>query len=251
MAYRVGEMAELFGLTTEGIRYLEKRGFIDSRRESNGYRRYPDTEKPKLKHIRSLCAMGFTLEEVERMLGHMPCEGVVAALDAKLEELAHRADELQRMRQLLTEHRSQVGRALQDRGSMELTTSPDMLFLPSDALCDGAEKAWISSMPPVVMGMLYEAHEISAGLLVSADQAEALELPEPSCIVRIGPQTCVRGVLETPLREHRDFSPLVQWAQEHGWRAVGSKFCLMRMIYRGPDAREWALDEAFVPVKKA
>lgn len=255
MSYRVGEMAELFGLTTEGIRYLEKRGFIDSHRESNGYRLYPDTEKPKLKHIRSLCAMGFSLEEVERMMGHLSRDAVTAAMDAKREELAHRAEELARMRRLLAEYSELLERALQCREHFDLIKSPDMLFLPSsgrdaDAHHDRAEKAWIAAMPPVVMGVLYEEGKAHRGLLVGAAEAEALGLPAPDGLIRIGSQTCVHGALETPLREHRDFRLLIQWAQAHGWRHAGSMYCMMRMIFMGPDAREWALDEAFLPVEE-
>ena len=39
MEYSVGEVAALFGLTTQGVRYLEKQGLIQSvRKEGSGYR---------------------------------------------------------------------------------------------------------------------------------------------------------------------------------------------------------------------
>ena len=39
MRYRIGELADFFGMTKEGIRYLEREGVITSERDAgNGYR---------------------------------------------------------------------------------------------------------------------------------------------------------------------------------------------------------------------
>ena len=60
MKYRTGEMAEFFGMTKEGIRFLERKGMIVSKRdERNGYRYFSRSEVSLLKHLRSYCAMGF------------------------------------------------------------------------------------------------------------------------------------------------------------------------------------------------
>ena len=52
MRYRTGEMAEFFGMTKEGIRYLERQGLITSRRdEQNRYRYFSRSEITRLKEL--------------------------------------------------------------------------------------------------------------------------------------------------------------------------------------------------------
>ena len=53
MKYRIGEMAEFFGLTKEAIRYYERKGIVTSTRdERTGYRYYERDEITTLKQIR-------------------------------------------------------------------------------------------------------------------------------------------------------------------------------------------------------
>jgi len=64
MRYRIGEVAQLFGLTKGGVRYLEQRGFIHSQRdENNSYRYYDRKQVTAIKKIRHYQALGFSLEE--------------------------------------------------------------------------------------------------------------------------------------------------------------------------------------------
>lgn len=255
MAYRVGEMAELFGLTTEGIRYLEKRGFIRSRRESNGYRTYSYTEKAKLKHIRNLCSMGFSLKEAERMVTDLPRDDILSVLDAKLEDLAQKADGIARMQRMLTEHRALVDRALQLKGNSELISCPEMIFLPT-AVNDtpyhdhSIEKEWVAAMPLAVLAAIYDGNDIRRGMMVKAHDADTLALPASDSLIHIQPQLCVHGALETPPHQRRDIRPLVQWAEARGWRATGRMYCLMRMSFKAPDAQIQELDEVYLPVEK-
>ena len=54
MKYRIGEMAEFFGLTKEAIRYYERKGIVTSiRDERTGYRYYERDEITTLKQIRT------------------------------------------------------------------------------------------------------------------------------------------------------------------------------------------------------
>ena len=58
MKYRTGEMAEFFGMTKEGIRFLERKGMIVSKRdERNGYRYFSRSEVSLLKRR---CCSGST-----------------------------------------------------------------------------------------------------------------------------------------------------------------------------------------------
>ena len=253
MRYRVGEMAELFGLTTEGIRYLEKRGFIRSQRENNGYRTYDKTEKSQLRHIRSLCSMGFSLEEAERMISEMPRNEILSALDTKLNDLSKKAEEIARMQRMLAEHRDMLERMLEHTDDFSLTHSPEMIFFPTNNASNertrAAEKAWIAAMPSVMMCALYGEKDEIKGLAASAADADELSLPWLDEMIRIPSQLCVHSVLEAPIYARPDLHQLFEWAAGQGLNAGGRTCCLMRLTFKGTDSRRWTIHEVYQPVE--
>ena len=95
MEYSVGEVAALFGLTTQGVRYLEKQGLIHSlRKEGSGYRVFSRGEVARLKEIRMMQSLGFSTEQLARS---MPRERILPSLDEQLEAIARKRTELERM----------------------------------------------------------------------------------------------------------------------------------------------------------
>ncbi|XVQ10576.1 MerR family transcriptional regulator [Spirillospora sp. CA-255316] len=60
---RIGELAERAGVSTRALRYYEQQGLLASRRSSNGYRQYEESDLRLVQEIRSLLAAGFTLED--------------------------------------------------------------------------------------------------------------------------------------------------------------------------------------------
>ncbi|WP_404963104.1 MerR family transcriptional regulator [Streptomyces sp. 147326] len=74
---RIGELARTTGTTARALRHYEQAGLISSERAFNGYRVYDDTAAVRVRNIRSLLAVGLTLDDVRVFL---PClDGDVAA----------------------------------------------------------------------------------------------------------------------------------------------------------------------------
>lgn len=66
---RIGELAELAGVTTRTIRYYESLGFFGpSEREGKGFRYYSQHELDKLHKIDAFKQMGLTLEEIKQVI---------------------------------------------------------------------------------------------------------------------------------------------------------------------------------------
>ncbi|MGW0227568.1 MerR family transcriptional regulator [Actinopolymorpha singaporensis] len=92
---RIGELAERTGTTTRALRYYESQGLLAARRTSNGYRDYGDTDRRIVEEIRSLLAIGFSLEETRPFVeclrsGHEAgdvCPSSVQVYRAKLAEI--------------------------------------------------------------------------------------------------------------------------------------------------------------------
>ncbi len=103
-ALKIGEVARRAELGVETLRYYERRGLLGSpRRTESGYRLYPQAIFGRLDFIRKAQAMGFTLEEIARIIqesesGQSPCADVRRIARQKLVELDKKLKELRQFR---------------------------------------------------------------------------------------------------------------------------------------------------------
>jgi MerR family copper efflux transcriptional regulator len=64
----IGNAAKLSGVTTKMIRHYESLELIRSRRLSNGYRDYDESDVARLRFIRHARSLAFPLEDVRKLL---------------------------------------------------------------------------------------------------------------------------------------------------------------------------------------
>ena len=106
---RTSEPASRVGVNTETLRYYERRGLLaEPARTSGGYRDYPPTAVALLRFIKRAQELGFRLDEVEELLqldagGPDSCEAARALAERRIDDLAARIRDLQRMRDSLTD----------------------------------------------------------------------------------------------------------------------------------------------------
>ncbi|MFG3441434.1 MerR family transcriptional regulator [Nonomuraea sp. NPDC047897] len=92
---RIGELAGRTGVSTRSLRYYEQNGLLTARRGANGYRDYTEDDVRLVAEIRSLLAVGFTLEDTRPFVdclraGHGSggaCGDSVAVYRRKLAEI--------------------------------------------------------------------------------------------------------------------------------------------------------------------
>ena len=65
----IGEVAERSGMSASRLRYYEARGLIQAPERSSGKRRYPSTVLRRLAIIDAAQRVGFSLDEVDDLLG--------------------------------------------------------------------------------------------------------------------------------------------------------------------------------------
>jgi DNA-binding transcriptional MerR regulator len=103
-ALKIGEVSKRAELGIETLRYYERLGLLGSpRRTDSGYRLYTESIFARLDFIRKAQAMGFTLEEIARIIqesekGQSPCADVRRIARRKLEELDLRLKQLRQYR---------------------------------------------------------------------------------------------------------------------------------------------------------
>ena len=99
--YRIGETAELSGVSSANIRYYEKEGLLaPGVRGDNSYRLYSDADVHHLRFIRLCRAMDMSLDEVRTLLAldlrsKEDCAAACVTLDDHLQHVRARLAELQ------------------------------------------------------------------------------------------------------------------------------------------------------------
>ncbi len=100
----IGELANAAGVSRDTVRYYEKVGLILSPgRRDNGYRIYRDDDAARVRMIRNLKELGFTLREIRSFLDAGPvesatCIDVAPRVRKKLDEIDRKIVELKAKR---------------------------------------------------------------------------------------------------------------------------------------------------------
>lgn len=95
------------GVTPDTIRFYERRGVLPQPlRGDNGYRIYSVDTIERIQLIRRAVAVGFTLDELARVLrvrdrGGMPCREVRSIAANRLQDIKRRLDELRELERIL------------------------------------------------------------------------------------------------------------------------------------------------------
>jgi len=101
---RSGELARLAGVSAETLRHYERKGLlIKPRRSRNGYREYPPSSLDRVRLVQRALSVGFTLNELARILktrdtGGVPCREVRSLAERKLEEVEDQLSQLTNLR---------------------------------------------------------------------------------------------------------------------------------------------------------
>lgn len=103
---RIGALADKLGVSTDTIRFYEKRGLIQSERRANGYRDFAPATVQLLEMIRLAQRLGFTLREISDLTSglqsaQMSADEVGALLQSKITELEAKAADILSLRDIL------------------------------------------------------------------------------------------------------------------------------------------------------
>jgi len=108
-ALPIGALSKQTGCNIETIRYYEKAGLLPTpARSPAGYRRYGSADLKRLSFIRRARALGFSIEEVRKLLKladerRRPCAEVRVVAGAHLEDVQAKIADLRAMERVLRE----------------------------------------------------------------------------------------------------------------------------------------------------
>lgn len=107
MGYRISELANLCDVNKETIRYYERKHLIpEPCRNNSGYRMYNDFSVKRVKFIKRMQELGFSLEEIYKLLGvvdkdDIRCKDMYEFVAIKEKEIEKKINDLSRIQHLL------------------------------------------------------------------------------------------------------------------------------------------------------
>lgn len=82
--YKIGEIAEIFDISTDSLRYYEKEGLLVAKRDKNSYRLYTIFDIWKLNIIQTMKSLGISLGEIKNFLNNRSVSNEKALLTKEL-----------------------------------------------------------------------------------------------------------------------------------------------------------------------
>jgi DNA-binding transcriptional MerR regulator len=101
----IGEVAELFDVTTKTLRHYEELGLLSPQREENDYRRYGPQDVLRVQRIRQLQTLGMSLRQIKAVLEKQDDEEMWATVlrslreevEAEIEALEERREQIEEL----------------------------------------------------------------------------------------------------------------------------------------------------------
>jgi MerR family mercuric resistance operon transcriptional regulator len=107
LSYQISVFAEKCGVNKETIRYYEKKALLkEPNRTDAGYRIYSDDDVKRVKFIKRLQDLGFSLSEIYKLLGvvdndNVRCQGMYEFVSKKEKEIQKQIADLKRTESML------------------------------------------------------------------------------------------------------------------------------------------------------
>ena len=137
--YQIHELAKLFDLCPDTLRYYEEKGLLHPVRGENRYRMYGIQDVCTLNIIRSLRELDLPTREIGAYLERRSVGETLELLDREEELLKHRMEELEAARKEATERRARLERyRTVEAGYVELVREPERpyVFLEKDFILE-------------------------------------------------------------------------------------------------------------------
>jgi DNA-binding transcriptional MerR regulator len=88
--FKIGDIAKLYGIGTDSVRYYEELNIISPRRGPNGYRLYSINDIWCMNVIRDLRALGFSMARIKGYLQNRSGESTIQLLEEELSSILER-----------------------------------------------------------------------------------------------------------------------------------------------------------------
>ena len=99
--YKISEIAQLYSIGVDSLRYYERLGILQPRRGENGYRLYSLKDMYKLNLIRDLRQLDFSMEQIRAYLDGQTVDNTIHLLTQEAALVARQVEDLRKKSVLL------------------------------------------------------------------------------------------------------------------------------------------------------
>ena len=110
--FKIGEIARLYGIGVDSLRYYEKIGLLKPERSESGYRHYSIREIWKLNIIRDLRELDFSMEQIGRYLENHNIDSTLSLLREEQQAIGEKIKALQRLQENVTQRIGSIEEAV-------------------------------------------------------------------------------------------------------------------------------------------
>ena len=269
--FRIGEFAEMTGMTPSRVRFYEKEGLFGGAREENGYRWFTAHDAFRANAFRMLLKYGFSVDQAIEMIDSRQC------CDEFRRSLVDLHKDLRRQAELVRYRMESVERAL------DLLDTPDPANLPEGSGFEVVDmEDWlyveashgpdfsVSKENAQVLAHFYEmlfatycirilpmADLLGSGPVVSPNYANGFrasegwrihpdDMPHVKRLV-LGKCLLTRRVLTRAESLHREsYAPVFAYLEAHGYRVRGD--ALLIPAFLNLDGRGSDVETLYLPI---
>lgn len=127
--WSIGEIANLFDISPETLRYYEKAGIISvAKNKINGYRNYTYEDLVILMDILFFRNLDVSLKDIDEIIKTKNLEEITTILKAKQQLLARKLNEIQQQQEILSQVVAQYENSIEHLGQFKLVSTPNFSF---------------------------------------------------------------------------------------------------------------------------
>ena len=206
--YKIGEIARLFGLTTQALRFYEQEGVIIPQKSNNGTRYFDTADIIRLLAFKKYRLSEFSIQDIAMHFKRGSLNNLVTQLDMQSDALIAQSEILLKRARAIRNFERLLREAQDQTDVLVLTTTPDIYFytLSFDQLNQMTESqrktftAFVNAMPDTSMCFTCPSSLDSAPefrFAASSHEATAWSLPLQDAI-HFPPTRCVRIHVRVP-----------------------------------------------------
>ena len=99
--YKINEISKLYSIGKDSLRYYERIGILNPKRDVNGYRMYGFSDISRLNVINELKNLGFEIRRIKELLSERSVKSTMYMLDMEIKEINSKINELEILKKKL------------------------------------------------------------------------------------------------------------------------------------------------------
>ena len=240
MKYKIGDVAKILGISTDLLRYYEKKGVVKPIKDKNNdYRYYEAWDINFLMDCLWMKNFGFTIEEIGHMVTDCGYDELVGRFQEKERQVTAELKRQELIARRLRRHRKEVAVAREYVGKCDLRPSPEIVrylnrhnfvYDSSPELAALSQK-WLEYMPlvhrcfEISQSELPNGENYSWGLALDMEYVEELGVVVEPPAQHLPSVPCIHSVFTSSGKDA--FSPrrmdyILDYARAHNFRVCGN-----------------------------